>query len=351
MRAAVTAPGESGPGEFGPGQFGPGGFVVEHRPDPTPGPGELVLRVAANGICGSDLSTAPLLPAGTIMGHEFAGEVVGIGPADPDVPHAFRVGDAVAAMPVIGCHRCRACLTGDVARCPSARTLGLGVLPGGLAEFAVVGAAESVLLDDIDPVDGALVEPLAVGLHAVTRASVRPGDRVLVLGAGPVGLAALHWVSRGVATELVCSDPSPGRRAAALDLGASAVCAPDELPAQVESGFDVVVECVGKPGMIASALDVVATHGTVVIAGVCLSPDTFMPVAGVVKEITMHFVSYYTKREFDTAAAELNKGAIGSSTLVSGIVGLDETDRVVRELSAPNDHRKVLIAPGVSTVG
>ena len=92
MRAAVTAPGESGAGEFISG-----GFVVDDRPDPIPGPGELVLRVAANGICGSDLSTAPLLPSGTIMGHEFAGEVVGVGPEDPDVPHSFRVGDPVAA--------------------------------------------------------------------------------------------------------------------------------------------------------------------------------------------------------------------------------------------------------------
>ncbi|WP_055474344.1 alcohol dehydrogenase catalytic domain-containing protein [Gordonia sp. HS-NH1] len=349
MRAAVT----------GPGEFGAGRFLVADLPDPTPGPGELVLRVAANGICGSDLSTAPLLPHGTIMGHEFAGEVVGVGPADPDdagrgradPAHSFRVGDAVAAMPVIGCHRCRACLTGDVARCGSARTLGLGVLPGGLAEYVLVGAAESVLLEGIDPVDGALVEPLAVGLHAVTRASVRPGDRVLVLGAGPVGLAALHWLSRGVATDLVCSDPSPGRRAAALDLGASAVCIPDELLAHVGPGFDVVIECVGKPGMIAAALDAVATHGTIVIAGVCLSDDSFMPVAGVVKETTMHFVSYYTASEFRTAAAELSKGAIGSSALVSEIVGLDEADRVFRELSVPNDHRKVLISPTVSSAG
>ncbi|MFE0751423.1 alcohol dehydrogenase catalytic domain-containing protein [Gordonia sp. NPDC058843] len=341
MRAVVTTPGE----------FGAGGFAVEHLPDPVPGPGELVLRVAANGICGSDLSTAPFLPAGTIMGHEFAGEVVGVGADDADVTHSFRIGDPVAAMPVIGCHRCRACLTGDVARCPSARTLGLGVLPGGLAEFVVVGAAESVLLDGIDPVDGALVEPLAVGLHAVTRAAVRPGDRVLVLGAGPVGLAALHWLSRGVAIDPVCSDPSPGRRAAALDLGATSVCTPDDLHGHVGGGFDVVVECVGKPGMIAAAIDAVATHGTVVIAGVCLDTDSFMPVAGVVKETTMHFVSYYTTSEFRTAAAELSKGAIGSSTLVSEIAGLAETDRVFRELSAPNDHRKVLIAPAVATVG
>ncbi|MBD0861048.1 alcohol dehydrogenase catalytic domain-containing protein [Gordonia sp. zg691] len=331
MRAAVT---------------GPGGFEVAEVADPAPGAGEMVLRVSANGVCGSDLSTAPFLPAGTIMGHEFAGEVVAVGPDDGG-SRAFGVGDLVASMPVIGCHRCRACLTGDVARCPSVRTLGLGVLPGALAEFVVVGAAESVRLDDVDPVDGALVEPLAVGLHAVTRASIRPGDRALVLGAGPVGLAVLHWLSRGVAAEAVCSDPSPGRRAAALDLGASTVCTPEEVPDHVRGGVDVVIECVGKPGMIAAALDAAATHGRIVVAGVCLSEDTFMPVAGVVKEVSMNFVSYYTKSEFDAAAAELGKGAIGSSTFVSDVVGLDAVDRVFTDLSRPNDHRKVLISPAV----
>ncbi|WP_439029862.1 alcohol dehydrogenase catalytic domain-containing protein [Gordonia terrae] len=335
MRAAVT---------------GASGFVVAEVPDPAPGPGELVLRVAANGICGSDLSMAPFLPAGTIMGHEFAGEVVAVGPEDPAVEHSFRPGDTAAAMPVIGCHRCRACLTGDIARCSSARTLGLGVLPGALAEFVVVGAHESVRLDDVDTADGALVEPLAVGLHAVTRAAVRPADRALVLGAGPVGLAVLHWLSRGVATEVVCSDPSPGRRAAALDLGASSVCTPDDLAGEVGPGFDVVFECVGKPGMIAAALDAVASAGRIVVAGVCLGDDTFMPVAGVVKETTMHFVSYYTRDEFVTAAAELRKGSIRSSALVSEIVGFGDADRVFAELSAPNDHRKVLISPTVTSV-
>ncbi len=320
------------------------GFEVVELPDPAPGPGELVLRVAANGICGSDLSTAPFLPAGTVMGHEFAGEVVAVG---PDAEPGFSIGDQAASMPVRGCHRCRACLTGDIARCPSARTLGLGVLPGALAEFVVVGAAESVRVDSIDPVDGALVEPLAVGLHAVTRAAIEPGDRVLVLGAGPVGTAVLHWLSRGVADEVVCSDPSPGRRAAALDVGASAVHTPDSLTDRIGDGFDVVIECVGKPGMIAAALDAVRTHGRIVIAGVCLSDDRFMPVAGIVKEASMDFVSYYTKAEFGAAAGELNRGAVGSSTLVSEIVGLDAVNRVFTELSGPTDHRKVLISPAV----
>ncbi|MCZ4581683.1 alcohol dehydrogenase catalytic domain-containing protein [Gordonia amicalis] len=325
------------------------GFEVVEVVDPTPGPGELVLRVAANGICGSDLSTAPFLPPGTILGHEFAGEVVAVGPPDPadGAHHGFRLGDHVASMPVRGCRRCRACLVGDIARCPSVRTLGLGVLPGALAEFVVVGAAESVRVDGIDPVDGALVEPLAVGLHIVMRAGIEPADRVLVLGAGPVGTAVLHWLSRGVAGEVISSDPSPGRRAAALDAGASAVHTPEQLSGEVRDGFDVVIECVGKPGMIAAALDAVRTHGRIVVAGVCLGDDHFMPVAGIVKEASMHFVSYYTKTEFCTAAAELNRGAVGSSTLVSQIVGLDEVDRVFAELSAPNDHRKVLISPAV----
>lgn len=326
-----------------------GTFRVDDVADPEPGDGELVLRVAATGICGSDLSTAPFLPDGRIMGHEFAGEVVATGPGLTD-----WLGAPVASMPVIGCRACRACLVGDVARCPAARTLGLGVLAGSLAEFVLVGAAESVRLDrlpgarevtgnDAGLGDAALTEPLAVGLHAVTRASIAPGDRVLVIGAGPVGLAALAWLSRSSAGEIVCSDPVPERLVAATDLGATSTTTPDAVSAS--EPFDVVIECVGKPGIVATALECVAPGGRIVVAGVCLTPDEFMPVAAVVKEVSMHFVSYYTKAEFVTAATSVMNGSIDPGLLVSRTAGLDDLTEIFATLSAPNKERKVLIRP------
>jgi threonine dehydrogenase-like Zn-dependent dehydrogenase len=333
VRAAVTAAGS---------------FAIADVAEPSPGPGELVLAVAATGICGSDLSTAPFLSDGTIMGHEFAGVVVAAG---SDVEADWPVGSPVASMPVVGCTRCRACVTGDIAHCPDAEALGLGLASGALAEYVRVSAASSVRLDLLAgraPVvveDAALAEPLAVGLHAVTRAQVAPDDRVLVLGAGPVGLAVLHWLSRLPTGRIVCSDPAEGRRAAALEVGAHVAVAPDEISGVRGGGFDVVVECVGKPGMVAAAMDASGVHGTVVIAGVCMSEDTFLPVAGVVKETTMHFVSYYTKAEFVAAARAVVTGTVDSSLFVTERVGLDDVGRVFDQLRAPNDQRKVLITP------
>ncbi|GAC67821.1 alcohol dehydrogenase catalytic domain-containing protein [Gordonia soli] len=322
-----------------------GTFVVDDVPDPTPGPGELILRVSANGICGSDLSTYSFLPDGTIMGHEFAGEVVAV---DPSARGDWPIGVPVAAMPVIGCRACPSCAVGDQARCPAARTIGLGVLPGALAEYVRVGIAESVRLDtlagdvEVDLDAAALVEPLAVGLHALRRASPAPGDRVLVLGAGPVGLAVIAWAAQQPVSAATCADPVSGRRDAALRMGATEVLHPEEVR---PDSFDIVVDCVGKPGIIATAIQASAPRGTVVVAGVCMAADTFMPVAGVVKEISMHFVSYYSRDEFVAAARLVATGRLDHRRFVSARVPLEQVASLFAELARPNDHRKVLVTP------
>lgn len=318
-----------------------GRFVVREVPDPSPGPGQLLLRVAACGICGSDLKAAPRLPDGTVMGHEFAGELVALG---PDVAGEWRIGAPVVSMPVIGCGTCADCVLGDVARCPQGQHLGVGGGAGAFAEYVVVGARESVVLGDAVPLaPGALVEPLAVGLHAVVRARIGAGDRVLVIGAGPVGLATLLWASRLGVGELVVSDPLASRREAAGGYGATAVV--DPTTEELGGPFDVVIECVGARGMVATALDVVAPRGRVVIAGVCVEEDAFVPVVGVVKEVDMAFVSYYTRQEFTLVATLLGSGRLDAGALVTGRVGLAELDETVAELSSASGQRKVLVVP------
>ncbi|HLM16833.1 MAG TPA: alcohol dehydrogenase catalytic domain-containing protein, partial [Acidimicrobiia bacterium] len=139
--------------------------------DPTPGPGELVLQVTACGICGSDLKLRPSMPAGIVMGHEFCGEIVATG-ADADA--SWRVGRHVTALPLIGCGRCLACLAGEPAHCGSGDMVGVGGSPGAFAEYVRVDQRETIgLPEHLDPALGALVEPLAVGLHAVERAHIR----------------------------------------------------------------------------------------------------------------------------------------------------------------------------------
>lgn len=318
-----------------------GVFTIADIADPTPGPTELLVRVAAAGVCGSDLKTAAFMPPGTVMGHEFAGEVVAVGES---VPEHWQVGIPVAAMPVLGCGSCRNCVLGDLARCNDVRTLGLGIEPGGFAELVRVGAAETVALpQNVPPQYGALVEPLAVGLHAVAAAHIRPGDRVLVVGGGSVGATVVVWAARMGAAEVVVSEPASQRRCAALTFGAYTVL--DPTADSVGTEYDVAIECVGAPGMLDNCVAAVRAHGRIVVAGVCITPDPFASAVAVVKEVDMRFVSYYTEREFALAAQLLGTDSFDAEAFVTQRVGLEQLNRVFTELSGPNEHLKVLVEP------
>ena len=309
--------------------------------DPTPGPGELVLRVTACGICGSDLKLRPSMPAGLVMGHEFCGEIVATG-ADTDP--AWRVGRHVTALPLIGCGHCLACLSGEPAHCVQADMVGVGGSPGAFAEYVRVDQRETVgLPDDLDPALGALVEPLAVGLHAVERAHIRSGDNVLVVGAGPVGLSVIAWAARSGAGELVVSDPSAVRRDAAAQFGATRTIDPESEP--LEARYDVVIECVGLPGITDICVGASKTHGHVVIAGVCTKPDPYVPIMALVKELTVDFVVYYTRREFFSVADALAHDSLDAAAFVTKRVSLEEADDAFTELIEAKDQRKILVLP------
>lgn len=319
-----------------------GSFVVREVLDPEPGPDQLLLQVAACGICGSDLKARGWMADGTIMGHEYAGTVVAAG---ADVAGAWPVGTPATALPVLGCGRCADCGVGDPARCAQGAAIGVGGAPGGFAELVVVSAAEAVALPPgLDPVLGALVEPLAVGLHAVNRARVAPGDRVLVVGAGPVGLAVALWAARAGAVEVVVSDPSAARRELAGALGATTVV--DPTATELGAAYDVAVECVGIPGMLGTVLDALASRGRGVVAGVCADPDPVSPLAGVVKDVELHFVSYYRRAEFAAAARLLGAGRLPEAErMVSRRVGLEDLEEAVTRLEASAEDAKVLVVP------
>jgi len=191
-------------------------------PDPEPGPREVVLKVGRCGICGSDLHmTEPgalTPPAGAIMGHEFAGEVVALG---RDVTK-LRVGDRVTAMPITGCGACAACRAGEPSWCEK----GLNFLAGGYAQYARAGEDECLRLPPgLSESDGALVEPLAVGLHGARMADLK-GAKVTVIGGGPIGLAATFWARRFGAACIEVVEPSKERGEMALGMGADRVRAP-----------------------------------------------------------------------------------------------------------------------------
>ena len=167
-------------------------LAIQTVPDPAPGPGELVLAVRDCGICGSDLHAAEITdasgrdvagPAGTIMGHEFSGEVVAVG---RDVAGRFGVGDRVTALPYIACGSCVGVPERVGHRCPAVVPGGFGKLPGAYAEYVRVGVHETLPLpDEVDFRTGALVEPLAVGLHTIERAGLRPATPPWSSARGP----------------------------------------------------------------------------------------------------------------------------------------------------------------------
>jgi len=323
-------------------------LTVSEVPDPTPRPGDLVLRVDACGICGSDLHMAHSLKEhpGIVFGHEFCGTVVATGGEATD----FHEGDRVVGYPLIGCGACPACRADDIAKCRRVKLVG-AQRPGAYAEYVAVSAAQSFRLPDELTADlGALVEPLAVAHHALERTPRAPGEPVLVLGAGPVGLAVALWAQALGAREVVVSDPVPHRRALAETVGATAV---DPTDADLATAFAdltggrprVVVECAGRPGVLQQATEVAAADAHLTLVGACAAPDTFLPVVATSKELTLQFVVYYRPRDFTQTLHFLSSGRLDPRPLVTGHVALDELPARFAQLMAPSTDCKVLIHP------
>ena len=335
MRAAVLQQ----PGEL---------LAVTDQPDPTLATGELLLRVDACGICGSDLHVSDAYPLpGLVLGHEFCGTVEEIA----GEVTGFEIGDRVAGLSITTCGHCAACLTGRPRKCPSAVMIGME-RPGAFAEYLTMPARDVYRLPNtLDPRHGALIEPLAVALHTVDRASLEPGDDVLVIGGGPVGLAVAMWARQLGAREVVVSDPVDQRRALAEKLGASTTVDPTK--EDVGDAFErvtgtrpgVVIECVGVPGMIQHAFDVATTDATVVIVGVCMAPDSLLPITAMMKELDVRFAFYYRARDYTTAISMIDRERIDPLPLVTSEITLDELPERFQQLKTPSTDCKVMIRP------
>jgi 2-desacetyl-2-hydroxyethyl bacteriochlorophyllide A dehydrogenase len=317
-----------------------GRYEIVDMPDPSPGPGELLLRVNACGLCGSDLTALAAMPPGTVMGHEFSGEVVGTG---PDLA-GWHEGSHAAVLPVIACGQCQWCASGYVAHCPSARLIGLGGSGGGFAELAVVAASAAFPLPaGVDPGLGALVEPFAVGLHTARTAGISAGDDVLVVGTGTVGLTTIAWARSLGARRITAVDPAPARRDAALSFGATDVLA--SAGEAAPGAYDVVAECAGKPGLLDGCVAAARPRGRVVVAGVCLEPAPLTAFVALMKEVTIGFAVYYTPAEFTEVIEAFANGRVNPSPLASRRLRLPSLNDAVDDLKRTAGAGKILIEP------
>jgi 2-desacetyl-2-hydroxyethyl bacteriochlorophyllide A dehydrogenase len=326
---------------------------IEDVADPIPGAGDLILKVRDCGICGSDLhaskaGSALAPPGGSIMGHEFSGEVVEIG---KDVAGLWKSGDRVCSLPVMGCGKCLMCLKGQGWYCEQGgRILGMGQENGAYAEFVRVSAFESIKLpQSVSFREGALVEPLAVGLHAVKKANFEAGSDVLILGAGPIGLAVTLWARFMGARNVVVSERAPDRIKMAEKFGATAVVNPDgDMRTQVKQACggrrpSVIFECVGIPGMIQNCVDFAPTSGKVVVVGVCDQLDTFVPMKAVAKELNMQFVIGYVRADFEFVIDLIAGDRIDGEALITDVVAFDTFADAFENLRTPSHQCKVML--------
>jgi (R,R)-butanediol dehydrogenase/meso-butanediol dehydrogenase/diacetyl reductase len=327
-------------------------LVVDSVPDPVPGPTDVIVRVKNCGICGSDLhmtepSSIMPLPSGSIMGHEFAGEVVALG---RDV-QGWKNGDRVAGFPFICCGEQQPCPSFSTARgvCGKGIAVGLGQSHGAYAEYVRIGSRGAYRLpDSVSFREGAMVEPLAVGLHAVDMARMPRGATVLVVGAGPVGLAVILWAKFLGARHVIVSERTESRRAMAARFGATdAIDAAQPLTPQVETITggtpDVIFECVGAPGLIGATMMDAPRGCRIVVAGVCPQPDTIMPIMGIMKELELQFVLGYRAADFDYVIAMLASDRIDASPMVTDIVDLDGLPSAFEALRRPAHQCKVML--------
>lgn len=321
-------------------------LAVETLPDPAPAAGELVVRVGRCGICGSDLhmteDPAYGMGAGSVLGHEFAGEVVAVGRGvERLVP-----GDLVAVSPLMSCGDCDACRRGAVQYCAA-----FGLQGGGYAEYAVTRPNQCVRLPaSASLADGAIVEPLAVALHGVNRSGLAPGEKVLILGAGPIGLAVAFWARRRGAGAVVVQDIATHQEERARAMGATGFVAdPADPVGAAERALggkaDLVFECVGLPGLIAQAVEQLAPRGRIILLGLCTRPDSFNSFAMLSKEITLITSAFFLQQEYEAALDALSCGAAEPRLLVTATIGLDDTPARFEALRRRTHDCKVLIAP------
>jgi threonine dehydrogenase-like Zn-dependent dehydrogenase len=276
------------------------------------------------------------------MGHEFCGEVLELGAGTEGV--AIKPGDLVVSMPM--------------AFAPHGLEL-IGFsnnYVGAFAERMQLTAGMCLPVPNgLDPRIASLTEPVAVAVHAVNKSGIVPGEGALVLGCGPIGLALIAALRAHGVEQVVASDFSPRRRALASAMGATSVVDPaaetamDGWTRSAGGATPVVFEAIGIPGILDDICRTVPPQTRITVVGVCMEPDTFLPLVAIAKELQFQFVIYYDPAEFADTLRKLAEGEIDASPLITGVVGIEGVPDAFTTLGHPDAHAKIIVEPGAGT--
>lgn len=326
---------------------------VRDVPEPgAPGPGEVLVRVAAAGICGSELEAfatrSPRRPPPLVMGHEFCGQVAALGTG----VQGIQAGDRVAMNSIIACGACEACREGRAHLCPRREVFGMR-RPGGFAELCLVPAATVFHLPEkVSPLEGALVEPLANAVHVGTLVQERLPETVVVIGAGTIGLMCLQVARALGAFRLVAVDPSPSRLEVAHALGAEPVVNPRETSLRDAireftrgRGADVVIDAAGTTETRRDAVGIARPGGEVVWIGLHEDETALSGAEVVLGERRVQGSYAVTARDLRKAIGLFAHGRVDITPWARPFP-LTDGARVFRELlSQPQEYVKAILLP------
>ncbi len=326
---------------------------IEEFPRPDPGEGEILIRIRASGICGSDLMEWYRLPkAPLVLGHEVAGEVVRTGPG----VNRFRAGDRVVATHHVPCGKCRYCLTGRHTNCPMIRKSGFN--PGGFSEYVCVAPPNVErgvlhLPDNVSFKDGSFTEPLGCVTRAIRAAGLERGESVTILGSGTAGLLCLQYVLYLGAGPVFATDSNKYKLRKAMEFGAACAFSPDDdvasLVRENNSGYlsDLVVVCTGARAAIKSAFDLVSPSGRILF----FAPSD--------PEFTLDFpfnkywwsgvrvLSSYAAApgDLEEALSLIEKGAVDVGKMITHRFPLQDIQRGFALAQNPDESLKIIINP------
>lgn len=315
--------------------------------------GSVVIDVKKCGICGSDIHYWDLgVPSNLVMGHEFCGTVV-----DPGDREDLKFGDRVTGLPISPCGKCEACTNGNPQYCPETWTYAVGLSltnPGAYAEKTSVRSDLVIKVpDNITESEVAMVEPTAVGLHAVNLADVKIGDKVLVVGAGIIGDICALLAKLNGASYVAVSETNINRAKKAVDLG----CADEYFDAkdpdfltkvrrECPFGYNIVFDCSGNSAAVTSALLNAKPNGTVVLVGVSVDSITIPSALIVMHELKVYGAIGYTVDEFKECVELMANKEIDMTKFVDDIVGLNDVQKAFERLTSGTDSAvKILIDP------